>query len=82
MTKMAEISDQMTLGKATVDKLEDIEDDDKRVEAVGKLTNPRMEVMLVMCGNTVIVHKSKETLGLDCIVVLNTSGVLKNGAVV
>ena len=33
-TKAAEISEEMMLGKATIEKLEAIEDNDKRVEAV------------------------------------------------
>ena len=72
----------MTLGKATVDKLEAIEDNNKILEAIGKLTKPRMEDILVVYGNTDIVQTAKETLQLDCIVLLNASGVLKNGAVI
>ena len=43
----------MALGKATVEKIEAIEDDDVRVEAVGNLTKIRMSAMLVICRNTV-----------------------------
>ena len=78
----ADITKQMTLGKATVEKLEAIKDDDKIVEAVGNLTKTRMSAMLVVYRNTIIVQTSKETLRLDCIVTLNASGVLKSGAVV
>ena len=76
------ISEKIMLGKATVEKLEAIEEDNERVETVGKLTKPRMEDMLVMYGNNVRVQTAKETLRLDCIVALNTSRVLNNGAVI
>ena len=56
LTKSAYISEQMTLGKATVDKLEAAEEDDERVEGVGKLTNTRMAEMLVIYRNTVRVQ--------------------------
>ena len=65
-----------------MEKLEAIKDDDKIVEAVGNFTKTRMSAMLVVYRNTIIVHTSKETLRLDCIVTLNASGVLKSGAVV
>ena len=52
------------------------------MEAVGKLTKPRMEYMLVMYGNNVRLQTAKETLRLDFIVVMNASGFFKNGAVV
>ena len=39
-TKAEDIAKQMTFGRATMEKLEAIEDNNKRVEAVGKLTNP------------------------------------------
>ena len=52
-TNPEEISKQMALGKATVEKIEAIEDDDVRVEAVGNLTKIRMSAMLVICRNTV-----------------------------
>ena len=81
VTKAAEIAEQMPLGKATVDKLEAIEDN-KKLEAVGNLTNPRMVEMLAMYRNTVKVQTAKEILQLDCIAALNASGVLKNGVVV
>ena len=70
------------LGKATVEKLGDIENANEIVEAVRKLTKPSMEAMLVMYRNTARVQTSKETLWLGCIVELNALGVLKNGAVV
>ena len=65
-----------------MEKLEAIEDDYERVEAVGNLTKTRMAPMLVMYRNTVIVQKPKETLQLEYIVALNAPGVLKNSAVV
>ena len=40
--KAVDIDKQMMLGKDTVEKLEFIKDDDKRVEAVVNLTKPRM----------------------------------------
>ena len=52
----------MTLGKATGEKLEAIEDNSKRVEAVVNITNPRMEDILVVYVNTGIVQTAKETL--------------------
>ena len=64
-----------------MDKLEAIEDDNKRVYAVGNLAKPIMAAMLVMCRNTVRVQTAKETLWLGCIVVLNALGVLKNSVV-
>ena len=73
-TKRIEISDYMTLGKATVEKLEAIEYNEKRVEAVGKLTKPRMADMLMMYGNNFRVKISKGILRLDCIIALNYSG--------
>ena len=51
-TKAEEIAEHMMLGKATVDKLEVIEDVDERMEDVENITNPRMAVMLVMYVNT------------------------------
>ena len=75
-TKAAEIAEEMMLGKATIEKLEAIEDNDKRVEAVGNITKPRMAAMLVR------VQTDKDTFRLDFIVALNSLGVLKNGAVV
>ena len=81
MTKEAEIAEQMTLGRDTVEKIEAIEDDEQ-VRDVGNLTKTRMAAMLDMYGKTVRVQTAKETLLLDCIVALNASGVLKNGAVV
>ena len=80
-TKAADIADKMTLGKATVKKIEDIEDDIERVEAVGNLNKPRMEAMLMMYGNNFILQKYKETLNLYCLVELNASEVLKNCSV-
>ena len=71
----------MTLGRDTVEKIEAIEDDEQ-VRDVGNLTKTRMAAMLDMYGKTVRVQTAKETLLLDCIVALNASGVLKNGAVV
>ena len=64
----------MTLGKATVEKLEAIKDDDKIVEAVGNLTKTRMSAMLVVYRNTIIVHTPKENFRSDYIVTFNTSG--------
>ena len=81
-TKAADISNQVTLGEATVKKFEANEDNNKRVEAVGKLTNPRMAEILVMYQNPVRVYTPKEILRLDCIVALNASGVLNNNTVV
>ena len=81
-TKAAEIANQMTLGKTTVEKIKAIHDDDKIVEAVGKITKPRMASILMMYGKTVRIQTSKETLRLDCIFALNALGVLKNDAVV
>ena len=81
-TKAADISKHMTLIKDTVVKLEAIEDNNKRVEALGKLTQIIMAAILVMYGNTVIVQTHKDIFRLDYIVALNASGVLKNGTVV
>ena len=81
-TKAADISKHMTLIKATVVKLEAIEDNNKRVESLGKLTQIIMAAILVMYGNTVIVQTHKDIFRLDYIVALNASGVLKNGTVV
>ena len=81
-TKAAEIAKQMTLGKTAVEKLGDIEGDDKRVEAVENLANTRMAAISVMYVNTFRVHIAKENLQLDCIVVLNASDFLKNSAMV
>ena len=47
-TKVAEIANQITLGRATVEKLEAIENNDNRVEAVGNITKPIIDAMLVM----------------------------------
>ena len=82
MTKAADISKEMTLGEATVDKLEAIEDNNKIVDTVGKLTNTRMAEILVVYIKTFRVQTAKETLRLDFIVVMNASGFFKNGAVV
>ena len=82
LKKAADISKQMTLGKGTVDKLEAIKGNNKTLEDVGKLNKPRMEEILVVYGKTVRVHTAKDTLRLDCIVALNASGVIMNGAVV
>ena len=81
-TKASDIAKQTTLGKATVENIKAIEDNNKRVEAVGKLTKPRMAAILVMYGKLVRVQTPKEIFLLDCIVALNASGVLKNGTVV
>ena len=51
--KAADIANQMTLGKANVEKLEAIEDNNKRLEAVRKLTNPRMVAILVVYEKTI-----------------------------
>ena len=82
MTKEAEISELMTLGRATVDKFEAIEDNDERVEAGVNLTDPRMAEMLLRYGNTVRVQTVKQTMRLDCIVTFNALGALNNCAVV
>ena len=81
-TKAADISNQVTLGEATVKKFEASKDNNKRVEAVGKLTKSRMAAILVMYRKNVRLQTAKETLRLDCTVALNASGVLKNGTVV
>ena len=78
--KVAEITKQMMSGKATVEKLGDIEDANERVEAVVKLKNPRMAAMLVIYRNTVIVNTAKETLRLECIGTLNALGIRNKGA--
>ena len=80
-TTAAEISEQMTLGRDTVEKIEAIEDDE-RVRDMGNLTKTRMAGMLDMYGKTVRLQTAKETFLLDCMVELNASGVLKNYAVV
>ena len=54
-------SNPMTLGKATVQKLEAIEENDKRVYAVVNLTKPRMVDILVLYENTVLVQTAKDT---------------------
>ena len=72
----------MTLGKATVEKLKATKDNNKRVGDVVNITKPRMSEMLMMYRKTAGMHTSKEALRLDYIVMLNTSGVLKNGTVV
>ena len=81
-TKAADISSQTTLEKATVEKPEAVENKDKRVQTVGNITRPRMAAILVTNINNVRVQTSNQTLRLDCIVALNASGVLNNGAVV
>ena len=80
--KAANIAKQMTLGKATVDKLDAIEQNKKIVEDVQKITNPRMAEMLVIYRKTVRLNTPKETFRLYCIVALNVSGVLNNSTVV
>ena len=82
VTRAADIVKQMTLGKATMEKLEAIEDNKKVLEAVRNLTKPRMAAIFVMYGKTFRIQTNKETLWLDCIVVLTSSGVLNNGVVV
>ena len=47
------------------------------MEAVGKLTKPMMAEILAMYGKSVQVQTAKDDLQLDCIIVLNASGVLK-----
>ena len=79
---MTEIYEKMTLRKANVEKIETIEDNGKRVEAVGNLTKPRMKAMLVMQGKNYRVKTSKKKFWLDFIVTLNLSGVVMNGVVV
>ena len=80
--KAANIAKQMTLGKDTVEKLDAIEYNNKIVEAVQKITKPRMAEMLMIYRKTVRVNTPKETFWLYCIVALNALGVLKNSAVV
>ena len=80
-TKAADISEQMKLGKYTVEKLEAIEYNGERVEAVGNITKPRFVEMLVMHRRNVRVQTVKYIFRLDCIVMLDVSGVLNNGAV-
>ena len=82
VTKAADIAEQMTLRKDTVQKIDSIEDNGERVEAVEKLVKPRISAMLVMYVKTVRVQTAKENLRLDCTVALNASGFLKNGVVV
>ena len=65
-----------------MEKLKAIEYNNKRVEAVGKLTKSRMAAILVMHRKNVRLQTAKENLRLDCTVALNASGVLKNGTVV
>ena len=67
----------MTLGKATVEKLEAIEDKEKNVEHVGNLTKPSMAKHLVMHGKPVRVQAPKDILRLDW----NASGVQTNNKV-
>ena len=62
------------MGKYTVEKLEAIEDYNKRVKDLGYLTNPRMAATLVIYRNTIIVHTPKENFRSDYIVTFNTSG--------
>ena len=57
--KVANITNQMTSGKYAVKKLEDIEDNNKKVEAVGKLTKTSMEAMLVMYRNNFRLQTAK-----------------------
>ena len=57
-------------------------ENNKRVEDVGKLTNPRKKAVLVMYENPVRVQTPKDILRLDCKVVLNVSGVFKNNKLV
>ena len=52
------------------------------MEAVGKLTEPRMAAIFVMYGKTFQLKIAKDALQLDCIIALNALGVLKNGVVV
>ena len=81
-TEAADIAKQMTLGKATMDKLKAIDENNKIVEDVGNITKPSMAEMLVMYRNTFRVQTAKDNFRLGCIDELNASGVLKNGAVV
>ena len=80
--KVAEIANQMTLGKATVEKLDDIGDDHNIFDAVAKLTKPTMTAVLVMYIKNFMFQTSRETLVLIFIVMLNASGFHKKGAVV
>ena len=59
VTKSAYIANHMTLGKATVEKLEAIEDNGKRVEAVGNTTKLRMVGILVMFVKNLIMYTYK-----------------------
>ena len=81
-TKAEDIVKQMTLGKANVDKLEAIEDNNKIVEAVGNITKPRMAAILMVYKNIVRVQTPQDILRLDFVAALNASGLLKNGMVV
>ena len=65
-----------------MDKIEAIEENKKRLGAVGNITKPRIAEILVIYGKTVRVQTAKEILWFNCIVVMNPSGVLKNGTVV
>ena len=80
--KAEDITKQMMLGKATVEKLEDIKEDANIVKTVGNLTKPRMASILVMYGNTVRVNTEKDTLRLDFIFTFNALRILKNSTVV
>ena len=81
-TEAADIAKQMTLGKATMDKLKAIDENNKIVEDVGNIIKPSIADILGMHGKNSRVHTYKENLRLDCIVMLNASRVPKNGAVV
>ena len=72
----------MTLGKATVENLKAIEDDDESVGAVGNLTKPRLLAMLVMYEKTVGFQTAKDILRLYYIVALNSLRDLNNSAVI
>ena len=81
-TKAEDITKKMMLGKATVDKIEDIKEDANIVKTVGNLTKPRMAAMLVMYGNTVRVKTDKDTLRFGFIFTFNALRILKNSTVV
>ena len=72
----------MTLGKATVEKLEATNDNNERLYDVVNTTKPRMSSILVTQGQTVRDQTYKKNLWLDFIVALNALRVLKNSAVV
>ena len=65
-----------------MEKLEAIEDNNKRVKALGNFTKPSIAAIFVVYVRPVIFQTPKYILRLDCIVELNTSGSPKNNMVV